>query len=89
GLHLAMARGIPPRKIPPLLQQLVPKVRAWPHFVKPAEWVQLTAFDVAMAGTPELHIQLVRDWASAVWTAWSPCHKEVAAFVVQHIDLNT
>jgi hypothetical protein len=37
----------------------------------------VTVFDVAMAGTPEEHGNLVRRWGHSVWAAWSHVHAEI------------
>jgi hypothetical protein len=77
GLHLVLERGVRPTEVPPLLQQLASRVQAWPHF-PPATHQTMTVFDVALAGSVEDHIRLVRQWATGLWNAWSAHHSAVA-----------
>ncbi len=45
----------------------------------------MTVFDVAMAGSVEDHIMLVRDWSQLVWKAWSQYHPQIVTFLSQHL----
>jgi hypothetical protein len=38
----------------------------------------VTVFDVAMAGTPGEHADLVQRWGRSVWAAWSHAHAAIA-----------
>ena len=86
GLHLVLERGIPARRVSPLHQRLAEGVGSWPHFPPPADAGATTVLDVALAGTPEEHVERVRRWAREVWGAWSDRHDEVAALVSRHLD---
>lgn len=85
GLHLVLIRGLPPTSVPPLLQRLASTVSEWPHFDPPSMMGTPTACDVALAGSPDEHRGKVRDWAAAVWAAWSPHHPRIATFVDRHL----
>ena len=81
GLHLMLVRAVAPMKVPRFLQRLATRPN-WPHLDAPAERASLTVFDVALADSPEIHAQRVRQWASQVWLAWTPHHnaaRELAA----------
>jgi hypothetical protein len=73
GLYLMLERGIPPVKVPPLLQSLANR-SSWPHLDPPELRASLTVQSVALADSPEAHAERVREWASQVWRAWSPHH---------------
>ncbi|MFQ5637294.1 MAG: DUF5946 family protein [bacterium] len=87
GLHLVLERGIRPPNVARYLQRLAAKIRVWPHFPPPIEMGSLTVCDVALSGSDEEHIKTIREWAGSVWEAWSPYHAEVAAFVLQHLEM--
>ena len=82
-----LERGIPARRVSPLHQRLAGSVEAWPHFPPPEDAAGTTVLEVALAGTPEEHVERVRGWAREVWGAWSDHHDEVAALVSRHLDL--
>ncbi|HEV8581194.1 MAG TPA: DUF5946 family protein [Thermoanaerobaculia bacterium] len=74
GLYLTQERGVPPVEVPPLLQRLA-KRASWPHLDPPVERAPLTVRDVTLAGSPEEHARIVREWAAAVWRVWHPHHE--------------
>jgi len=76
GLHLAFEREVLPREIAPYLQRLATRVQDWPHFRPPTDVGPMTVVDIAMADT-EQHIELVREWANQMWSAWRPHHDAV------------
>lgn len=78
GLHLALTRGVALSDIPPRFQQLIGRVKHWPHFEAPSERSPLTVHDVALADTPPEHATRARAWAEAVWQSWSPHHAAIA-----------
>lgn len=73
GLLLALERDVAPADAPRLLQRLAGR-GSFPHLQPPDERAPLTVRDVAMAGSPEAHARIVREWAAAVWRVWSPHH---------------
>lgn len=73
GLYLALEKGVPPADVPRKLQPLVVP-RTWPHLPPPEERAALTVHDVALTGSPQAHVQRVREWASEVWRTWGPHH---------------
>ncbi|HSG81336.1 MAG TPA: DUF5946 family protein, partial [Gemmatimonadota bacterium] len=86
GLYLVLEKGHRPPEVPQLLQRIAASDPAWPHFQPPADRGALTVWDVAMADSPEQHIEQVRGWAAAVWGAWSQHHEAVARFVAQRLE---
>jgi hypothetical protein len=83
GLYLVLERGLRPPEIPPRLQQLATNVREWPHFEPPRVSWPLTVFDVAMAGTPLEHAEVVRQWSAAVWREWAFTRDVIARCAIQ------
>jgi hypothetical protein len=73
GLYLAIEKGVPPADVPRRLQPLVVP-RTWPRLPPPEERAKLTVQSVALADSPEVHVQRVREWAAEVWRVWSPHH---------------
>lgn len=78
-------QGIPPTRVPKLLQRLADAVETWPRFPPPADMGSLTICDVALSDSIEEHISTVREWAGLVWQAWSQYHDEVADLVSHHL----
>ena len=89
GLHLVFEKHLQPTAVPPLLQLLVARVDAWPHFPPPDLKTSLTVFDVTLSSSVEEHLRLVRQWAGLVWNAWSAYHLEIANFVAAHLGKRT
>jgi hypothetical protein len=77
GLYLVLERGVAPTGVPPLLQRRA-GAASWPHLEPPAERAALTVFDVGIAGSPEEHARLAREWACEVWRVWRPHHGAAA-----------
>lgn len=84
GLHLVLERRVVPTAVPPILQRIASDVERWPHFAPPPIAGGITVADIALAGSPNEHIEKVRGWAEMVWAAWSFHHRAVAGFVEQH-----
>jgi len=42
---------------------------------------RMTASDLLAAATPGEHERLVRAWAAAVWSAWTPHHATIRAWL--------
>lgn len=47
---------------------------------RPASLGEVTAADVARAGSNAEHIDAVKAWANAAWRAWAPHHSQVRAW---------
>jgi hypothetical protein len=73
GLCLVLARGVAPVDVPRRLQRLARRA-SWPHLDPPGERASLTVRDVALAGSPQVHVLRVREWAEEVWRTWRPHH---------------
>jgi hypothetical protein len=86
GLHLVLEQDFPVPKAPQILKCLADTVKIWPHFPPPGKRGSLTVIDVALCDTVSEHIQMVNNWASAVWEAWSPHHPAVEVFINKHLD---
>ena len=81
GLYVAQERGMATTDVHRLMRRLVGR-GSWPHLEPPAERAPVTVADVAATDSPEAHAARVREWAAAVWRAWSPHHgaaRELAA----------
>jgi Family of unknown function (DUF5946) len=85
GLYLVIDRGFASPLVPPELQRLATSVRVWPHFDPPATRGGLTVCDVALAGSPLEHVDLVRRWSDEVWRGWADHHAAIADFVAHHL----
>jgi hypothetical protein len=81
GLYLVLVRGFAPARVPPLLQQFVGELDAFPHFVPPEPVRAPTVLDVALCDTSADHAAMSRRWAQAVWQAWSAQHDAIAELV--------
>ena len=87
GLYLVLQKKMQPTSVHPFMRELVAGVEHWPHFPPPDLKTAITAFDVAMASSPQEHIQKVREWANLVWRCWSEYHSEIEAFISNHLTL--
>ena len=81
GLHAAFDLNMPSIQIPRLLQRLAECVDVWPHFPPPDSTGPVNALAVALACSPQVHVERVRKWSRMVWIAWSFYHRDIAAFV--------
>ena len=68
-----MEAGVRPTDVAPRLQRLAGRA-PWPHLEPPAERAALTVRDVALAGSPEVHVRRAKAWAAEVWRVWAPHH---------------
>jgi hypothetical protein len=84
GLHLVLEHAVKPTSVPPLLQRLAAAVQRWPHFSPPDMRGAPMVFDIALSSSAG-HSALVRQWAEAIWRAWSLHQGAIAAFVSAHI----
>jgi hypothetical protein len=78
GLYLVFERGFTGFQVRQAHTHLASTVKAWPQFVRPGSTGDVNVFDVALASSPEEHIELVQRWGTSVWSAWSDVHDEVA-----------
>ena len=88
GLHLVLERGLPPTRVPPVLQAMAKVIDTWPHFAPPEAPRTITVCDVALADSPADHAAAVRRWAETVWAAWGEHHDAVSRLVTQTLDLD-
>jgi hypothetical protein len=84
GLHLALDGGWDGVRVRDAHQRLASASRSWPRFEAPKGRGDLTIFDVAMARSTGEHVERLRTWATAVWTAWAGSHEAVRALVRSH-----
>ncbi len=89
GLHLQLDFGLQPTTVPPMLQRLAGRIDTWPHFEHPEEQAPFTVCDVALAGSVEQHIRLVRNWAGSVWKLWKAHHNEIRTMALSHLQIAT
>jgi hypothetical protein len=80
ALHLALDRGIEPKRIPAEIGRLVvdPSVYRW--LDPPAPGGQRTVLEVAGARSLREHRSRVEWWARSVWEAWSDHHDTIRAW---------
>jgi len=86
GLHLALDEGWDGLQVRDAHQRLAAASDAWPRFELPRARGDLTIFDIAMARTPEEHVERLRTWAAAVWSAWADAHEVVRALLRAHAE---
>jgi hypothetical protein len=79
GLYMMLERGFTGLQARAAHGYQAENFTAWPRFEPPPDVGPLTAVDVALAGSPEEHVDLVRRWGRQVWDAWSHAHEEIAA----------
>jgi hypothetical protein len=82
GLHLALDEGWRGDQVRDAHQLLATTRRDWPRLDPPRTRGPITVLDVAMAGSPDEHAELLQRWAAAVWDAW----REQQATVVGLLD---
>jgi hypothetical protein len=87
GLYLVIDRGCASPLVPRQLQRLASSVLEWPHFSPPERRADRTIFDVALAGSPQEHAEVVRQWSAEVWKTWSDHHTAVSELVGRHLGL--
>jgi hypothetical protein len=74
ALHLALDRGIEPRRIPAEIGRIMVDASELTWLEPPRPLGQRTVLDVAGARTLREHTQRVEWWARSVWEAWSDHH---------------
>lgn len=85
GLHLALEAGWDGLAVRDAHQDLAQRYRAWPAFPAPERRGALTVLDLALASTPEEHVERLRAWATDVWAAWVDSHAAVAALIAERL----
>ncbi len=85
GLHLALEEGMSGIEIRAAHQHLARHFAEWPAFARPTRPATLTVSDVAAAGSPEAHADLVQRWARSVWSSWDAAHERVATLVAERL----
>lgn len=70
GLRLALDEGWRGDQVRDAHQYLAGRFKDWPSFQRPPGRAALTVFDVALAGSPDAHAELIRRWAAEVWAIW-------------------
>jgi hypothetical protein len=66
-------------------QRLAAAFKTWPRFEAPASRGVRTVFDLAMAASPEEHVERLGAWAADVWGAWSASHEAVRALIAARL----
>jgi hypothetical protein len=86
GLQLAVEEGLDGPTVRDAHQALARAHRDWPSFL-PAPRLSggLTVADLALAGSPEVHVEVLRAWASEVWAGWSDRHAAVRTLVAARL----
>jgi hypothetical protein len=85
GLHLALEAGWNGLAVRDAHQDLARRYRAWPAFPPTERRGALTVLDLALASTPEEHVERLRAWATDVWAAWAHSHAAVAALIAERL----
>jgi uncharacterized protein DUF5946 len=85
GLHLALERGLTGLEVQGAHRQLAARFGDWPTFERPERQAPLTVLDVAMAGSPEEHGEIVQRWAAAVWASWHASHAQVLRLIDERL----
>jgi hypothetical protein len=85
GLHLALEDGWDGLAVRDAHQDLARRYREWPAFTAPARRGDLTVLDLALAGTPDEHLERLRTWAADVWQAWTESHTAVASLIQERL----
>ena len=74
ALHLVGIRhaldGVDARTLNAATQRLASQRREWPRLEAPTAYA-MTVADLLVARSAEEHLDLVRRWAQATWSAWS------------------
>jgi hypothetical protein len=77
GLHLALERGITPKRIPAEMGRLVADPSEFRWLAPPPPGRQHTVLEVAGARDLREHGLRVEWWARSVWEAWSDHHDAI------------
>jgi Family of unknown function (DUF5946) len=85
GLALTLEDGWDGLRVREAHQQLAREFEGWPRFELPPSRGSMTVFDLAMAGSPEAHVERLGAWAADVWAAWSASHAAVRALISERL----
>jgi hypothetical protein len=85
GLHLAIDEDWRGDQVRDVHRALAGRATDWPRFAAPAERAPMTVFDVAMAGSPQAHAELVQAWAAEVWETWRDHRPTVIALLGERL----
>jgi hypothetical protein len=88
GLHLALEEGWEGLAVRDAHQDLARPYQEWPAFPAPEQRGALTVLDLALASTPEDHVERLRAWATGVWQAWVESHAAVEALIADRLPLD-
>ncbi|HEV2004975.1 MAG TPA: DUF5946 family protein [Candidatus Limnocylindrales bacterium] len=88
GLHLALEQGWDGLEVRNAHQDLARRYREWPAFPAPERRGALTVLDLALASTPEEHVERLRAWATTVWQAWAGAHPAVEVLIAERLPLD-
>ena len=88
GLHLAVEEGWDGLAVRVAHQELGRRYREWPPFPAPERRGSMTVLDLALASTPEEHVERLRAWATDVWAAWADSHAAVAVLIAERLRLD-
>lgn len=86
GLHLVrlcamLEHGLQPEHADAAMRRATRIKHTFHRLTAPPSLGALTAADVAEAGSPEAHRELVRAWAESAWQAWAPHHETVRTWM--------
>jgi hypothetical protein len=80
GLQLALEQGWAGPAVRDAHQALARAHRDWPSFLPAPQFSGgLTVADLALAGSPEAHVEILHAWACEVWAGWSDRQATVRA----------
>jgi hypothetical protein len=85
GLHLSLEAGWDGLAVRDAHQDLARRYREWPAFPAPERRGALTVLDLALASTPEEHVERLRAWAEDVWQAWAATHAAVDVLIAERL----
>jgi len=85
GLHLALVQGWDGLAVRHAHQDLARRYREWPVFPTPGRRGAQTVLDLALASTPEEHVERLRAWATSVWEAWAESHVAVVTLIAERL----
>jgi hypothetical protein len=87
GLQLALERGWDGPAVRDAHQALARASREWPSLLPAPRFRNgLTVADLAVAGSPEAHVEVLQAWASEVWAAWSDRQATVRALTAARLE---